>query len=233
MAPSGSHGRVDVVKRLSQCEIFVNADQSIVSRLVELGSVEFYGPKQIVRYRGDVCNEVLFLVDGETLGLFTNNEGRVLQIDHMLAPKLLASAVIFAQDARYPVDIETVKKSIFLSVDRGKFLDLLMSDRRLLENYLRYISNTFLFLTDRFYEIAMKNLVQKVCSYLFELSRKQNSLLVQLDMSKEEMAREFNVTRPALSRVFIELEKLGIIVMQGRKVEIKNLKYLEDYTSFG
>lgn len=88
MAPSGSHGRVDVVKRLSQCEIFVNADQSIVSRLVELGSVEFYGPKQIVRYRGDVCNEVLFLVDGETLGLFTNNEGRVLQIDHMLAPKL-------------------------------------------------------------------------------------------------------------------------------------------------
>jgi CRP-like cAMP-binding protein len=79
----------------------------------------------------------------------------------------------------------------------------------------------------------MKNLVQKVCSYLLELSRKQNSLLVQLDMSKEEMAREFNVTRPALSRVFIELEKLGIIAMQGRKVEIKNLKYLEDYTSFG
>jgi DNA-binding FadR family transcriptional regulator len=51
-------------------------------------------------------------------------------------------------------------------------------------------------------------------------------------MSKTELAREFGVTRPALSRVFIELEKKGIIEMEGKNVKIKDLRYIEDYATY-
>jgi len=50
-----------------------------------------------------------------------------------------------------------------------------------------------------------------------------------MDMSKEELSREFGVTRPALSRVFLELEKMGIIEARGRKVKIKNERYMKDH----
>lgn len=222
----------EFIEKLKRCEIFEGVKESTLVELIRSSKVEKYRSKQLVRRRSQICDELLFLVEGEAVGLFTNSEGQVLQIDHMVAPKLLASAVIFSSEARYPVDVETVLESVFLSVDKDRFISFLMKDEQLLRNYLRQVSDAFLFITDRFYEVAMKNLVQKVCTYLLRLSEKQNSLEVVMDMTKEELAREFGVTRPALSRVFLELQKLGVIHMRGRQVKIRNYTYIKDYSEF-
>ncbi len=220
------------IEVLEQCEVFKGVERSCIEQVVRNAKIERYEAKELVRIRGEGCNELLFLVEGEAFGLFTNPEGRVLQIDHMFAPKLLAAAVIFSADAKYPVDVETVRPSVFLNLDKNFFVSLMMKNERLLRNYLQYVSDAFVFITDRFYEITMKNLVQKVCSYLIRLMNEQGSSIVTMDMSKEELAREFGATRPALSRVFIELEKLGIIEMDGKKVRIKNERYIRDYAEF-
>ncbi|MGE0033663.1 MAG: Crp/Fnr family transcriptional regulator [Pseudothermotoga sp.] len=218
-----------IVESLKKLELFFGIDENFLIEFAKKARIETHEAKEIVRRRSEKCEELLFLVEGEAVGLFTNSEGRVLQIDHMVAPKLLASAVVFSDDPKYPVDVETLKKSVFLSIDRDIFVSCLMKNERSLRNYLKYVSDAFLFITDRFYEIAMKNLVQKVCSYVLKLSEEQRSDLVVMDMSKEELSREFGVTRPALSRVFLELEKMGIIEAHGRKIKIKNGRYMKDH----
>ncbi|PHJ13146.1 Crp/Fnr family transcriptional regulator, partial [Fervidobacterium sp. SC_NGM5_G05] len=223
----------EILQNLENCEIFKGISKDFIMEILKEAKIENYKSKEIVRYRGDDCDEILILVEGEAYGLFTNTEGRVLQIDHMLAPKLLASAVIFSTDAKYPVDVETVRPSIFVTIGKDTFVKYLMKNETLLRNYLRYVSDAFIFITDKFYEVAMKNLVQKVCSYLLKLSEEQNSLKVTMDMSKEELAREFGVTRPALSRVFIELEKQGIINVNNRIVEIIDEDYIRNFAEFG
>lgn len=220
------------IEVLEQCEVFKGVERNCIEQVVRNTKIERYEAKELVRIRGDECNELLFLVEGEAFGLFTNPEGRVLQIDHMFAPKLLAAAVIFSNDAKYPVDVETVKPSVFLTLDKNFFVSLMMKNEKLLRNYLQYVSDAFVFITDRFYEITMKNLVQKVCSYLVRLMDEQGSSIVTMNMSKEELARALGATRPALSRVFIELEKLSIIEMDGKKVRIKNERYIRDYAEF-
>ncbi|ODN31017.1 Crp/Fnr family transcriptional regulator [Fervidobacterium thailandense] len=222
-----------ITQNLIMCEVFEGLGESFVEEILRIGQIERYRAKEIVRSRGDSCEEVLILVHGEVYGLFTNSEGRVLQIDHMTAPKLLAAAVIFSTDSKYPVDVETVKDSTFLRIERESFIGLMMNNEKLLRNYLRFISDTFMFITDRFYEITMKNLVQKVCGYLLKLMNEQQSTSVVMHMTKEELAREFGVSRPALSRVFIELEKLGVIESEGKKIKIKDERYLRDYAQFG
>ncbi len=222
-----------ILQSLENCEIFKDISKDFIIEFLKRAKFETYKSKEVVRYRGDDCDEILILVEGEAYGLFTNTEGRVLQIDHMLAPKLLASAVIFSSDSKYPVDVETVRPSVFITIEKDAFVKYLMKNETLLRNYLRYVSNAFIFITDKFYEVAMKNLVQKVCSYLLRLSEEQNSLKITMDMSKEELAREFGVTRPALSRVFIELEKLGIINVNNRIVEIIDGDYIRNFAEFG
>ncbi len=222
-----------ILQNLLKCEVFNGLEENFIEEVLKDAKIERYKSKEIVRYRGDSCEEILILIEGEAYGLFTNPEGRVLQIDHMIAPKLLASAVIFSTESKYPVDVETVKESVFLRIDKDKFVKFMMRNEKLLRNYLRYVSDAFIFITDRFYEITMKNLVQKVCSYLVNLVDSQNTNLVIMDMTKEELAREFGVTRPALSRVFIELEKMGAIELEGKKVIVKDEKYLRDYAEFG
>lgn len=222
-----------IFQNILNCEVFDGLEESFIEEILKDAKIEKYKSKEIVRYRGDSCEEILILIEGEAYGLFTNPEGRVLQIDHLIAPKLLASAVIFSTESKYPVDVETVKESVFLRIDKDKFVKFMMRNEKLLRNYLRYVSDAFIFITDKFYEITMKNLVQKVCDYIVSLMNSQETNSVTMDMTKEELAREFGVTRPALSRVFIELEKMGVIDMQGKKIVIKNEKYLRDYAEFG
>ncbi|MEN3041742.1 MAG: Crp/Fnr family transcriptional regulator [Fervidobacterium sp.] len=225
--------RKNILEKLSKCEVFQNLEDSFIVEIVSNGQIEHYEAKEIVRRRGEKCEEVLVLIDGEAYGLFVNAEGRVLQIDHMIAPKILASAVIFSTDPKYPVDVETAKRSTFLRIEKDKFLKYMLKSEKLLRNYLKYMSDAFLFITDRFYEISMKNLVQKVCTYIVNLIDSQNSDIILMDMTKEELSREFGVTRPALSRVFIELEKAGVIEVYGRKLHVRNKKFLRDYSEFG
>jgi len=104
--------------------------------------------------------------------------------------------------------------------------------RLFLRNYLRFVSDSFVFITDRFYEITMKNLLQKVRTYIVKLMDEQGSNNVIMDMSKEELSREFAATRSALSQVFIELEKLGVIEMDGKRLKVRNDRYLRDYSRF-
>lgn len=222
-----------ILHNISKCEVFTGLGESFIEEILKDGKIEHYKPKEVVRSRGAACEEILVLVEGEAYGLFINSEGRVLQIDHMIAPKLLASAVIFSTEAKYPVDIETVRESVFLRIEKDSFVKFMMKNEKLLRNYLRYMSDAFIFVTDKFYEITMKNLVQKVCSYLVYLMDSQKTNLVTLDITKEELAREFGVTRPALSRVFIELEKMGVIELEGKKIKVKDEKYLRDYAEFG
>ncbi|HOQ39226.1 MAG TPA: Crp/Fnr family transcriptional regulator [Fervidobacterium sp.] len=218
-----------IAHSLLQCACFESVNSQLIIELVRLGHTEHYEPKEIVRTRGEECNEALFLVDGEAFGLFTNPDGRVLQIDHMFAPKLLASATMFSSHSKYPVDVESASESLFLSIPKEQFIKFLMKDETLLKNFLQYISDSFEFVTDRFYEITMKNLVQKVCAYLCQLMDQANDVVVTMDMTKEELAREFGATRPALSRVFTELEKLGVIETEGKKVKIIDQRYVRDY----
>lgn len=222
----------EYISILKKCDIFEGVNEKVILDIIQKSHVETFEKDSTIKHRNDPCDEILILIEGETLGLFVNYDGKVIQVDHMFAPKVLAAAVIFSTNPKYPVDVVTVTKSKILKISKNIFIQKMLENEKLLKNYLKVVSDAFTFITDRFYEITLKNLVQKICSYLFDLYEKEKKLVVTLEMTKEELAREFGVTRPALSRAFIELEKNGIIELNGKYVKLKNLQYIEDYAKF-
>jgi len=217
---------------IKKCDIFKDLNENEILEITKKSKILTFEKDEIIKQRNDPIDEILILIEGEALGLFVNEEGRVIQIDHMIAPKTLAIATIFASTPKYPVDVVAIKKCKILTLSKDTLIQKMMKNEKILKNYLQNVSDTFIFITDRFYEITLKNLIQKVCSYLYDSFKKQNSKTIKLEISKTELAREFGVTRPALSRVFIELEKKGIIEMEGRNVKIKDLRYIEDYATY-
>ncbi len=47
-----------------------------------------------------------------------------------------------------------------------------------------------------------------------------------MDMNREELADYLGVTRPSLSRTMMELQKMGLIKVDGRKVWIMDMEEL-------
>jgi CRP-like cAMP-binding protein len=220
------------IESIKNCSLFKDLNENEILEITKKSKILTFEKDEIIKQRNDPIDEILILIEGEALGLFVNEEGRVIQIDHMIAPKTLAIATIFASNPKYPVDVVAIKKCKILTLSKDILIHEMMKNEKILKNYLQNVSDTFIFITDRFYEITLKNLIQKVCSYLYDSFKKQNSKTIKLEMSKTELAREFGVTRPALSRVFIELEKKGIIEMEGKNVKIKDLRYIEDYATY-
>jgi len=171
--------------------------------------------------RGDEYPFLMILLEGVLSGEFVNEDGKVVEVDRIEAPGEVAPGIIFASDPRLPVDLVAVEDVQIMFVQRDELLKLLMSDHRLVLNFLRIVSDKLTKVTSRFYDISMKELEEKVMAYLLEIREKLGTSEFELPHTKEELAKRFGVTRPSVSRVFSMLAKRGIIEQRGRFITIK------------
>jgi len=175
----------------------------------------------VVMTRGDEYPFLMILLEGVLSGEFVNEDGKVVEVDRIEAPGEVAPGIIFASDPRLPVDLVAVEDVQIMFVQRDELLKLLMSDHRLVLNFLRIVSDKLTKVTSRFYDISMKELEEKVMAYLLEIREKLGTSEFELPHTKEELAKRFGVTRPSVSRVFSMLAKRGIIEQRGRFITIK------------
>ncbi|MFR0078363.1 MAG: helix-turn-helix domain-containing protein [Blautia sp.] len=52
---------------------------------------------------------------------------------------------------------------------------------------------------------------------------------MSLNLSREEMADELNVTRPSLSRELGKMQEEGILSLSRKQIQIKDQELLEEY----
>ena len=80
-------------------------------------------------------------------------------------------------------------------------------------------------MTKKLHIITNTTLKQKLALWLMEVSGgKQKAVM---DMNREELADYLGVTRPSLSRTMMEMQKKGIIRIEGKTVWIDHMEELE------
>ena len=96
-----------------------------------------------------------------------------------------------------------------LFLDKEKYLDLIQSDKRLLLNFIREISNKSQYLSKRiWFNFTHKTIEEKVLSYIKENAQDDK---IKFLPSISALAKKFEVTRPALSREISNLCKKKIL----------------------
>ncbi len=80
-------------------------------------------------------------------------------------------------------------------------------------------------MTKKLHIITNTTLKQKLALWLMEISGGQKKAV--MDMNREELADYLGVTRPSLSRTMMELQKQGIIRIEGKTVWIDHMEELE------
>lgn len=79
-------------------------------------------------------------------------------------------------------------------------------------------------MTKKLHIITNTTLRQKIALWLMDNSLDQKQVI--MDMNREELADYLGVTRPSLSRTMMELQKMGLIKVDGRKVWIMDMEEL-------
>ncbi|MGE4287336.1 MAG: Crp/Fnr family transcriptional regulator [Salinivirgaceae bacterium] len=180
---------------------------------------------KIFAHRFDEVKSLSIIIEGSVRGEMLDFSGKVLKVEDIYAPRPIASAFMFGQNNRYPVDVISNEESSLLIIPKDSVLRLFQLNKDFLSNYLTAISNRAQFLSERIWFLSFKTIKGKLAQYILSLATPDKNQ-VKLPLSQKELAEFFGVTRPSLARALGELEREKMIVVNRREIQIINRNLL-------
>ena len=183
----------------------------------------------MISQSGEQVNSLIVVINGTVKGEMVDYAGRVIKIEDIPAPGALASAFMFGNHNRFPVNVIAVSDGELLLIEKRDFLNLLKKNDLLLVNFLDMISNRSQFLSEKIKFLNFKTIKGKLAHYILQKAGKE-SFSVTLGMTQNELADFFGVARPSVARALGEMETEGYIEAKGKKIKITDKDGLADLT---
>jgi CRP/FNR family transcriptional regulator, dissimilatory nitrate respiration regulator len=219
-----------MVEQIKNCYLFKGTSDEEIETILNKyhHRLKKFEKEEYAVYAGDTCTDLPLLVSGCVRGEMNDSSGRMVKIEDIFAPAVLASAFIFGPENKYPVDVIANEPSQIIFVPKDSLIKIFRDYPSILKNFLDDISNRAQFLTKKIRFLTFKTIREKLAHYLVGLSQQQKSNMVQIPVTQIKLAEIFGVARPSLSRALAELEKSGLIEIDRNRITIKNGRKLMD-----
>ncbi|MDD7391964.1 MAG: Crp/Fnr family transcriptional regulator [Fusobacterium gastrosuis] len=169
-----------------------------------------------IAYRGDEIDGLNIILKGIISTEMLTKEGNVKKIEDLKVTDILASAFIFGENNRFPVDLIGNGDVEILKISRANFLKLLSLEGKILENFLNEISNKTQFLSAKIWSnFNNRTISEKISNYIV-MNQKNGEVIIP---NLKSLAENFGIARPSLSRV------LGDYVDNGKLERIGRNRY--------
>lgn len=129
-------------RTLTRLPIFEGCSEEAARQLLAEApnSVRRYPTDSFIARQGDTCRSLYILCSGTVRAQMESAEGKLLTIEIMKAPEVLAPAFIYAAENRFPVHIALESCEVFL-MDKNRFLQFIHQHPAVMQNFLREISD--------------------------------------------------------------------------------------------
>ncbi len=205
---------LDLIKKLKKTDLFCDIDEKDIEKYFTGIKYEIkkYSQGESIAFRGDEVKGLYINLEGKVATEMLKENGEIKRIEEIENFSLLATAFIFGNKNRFPVDLNVITFTSVLYIEKDELIKLLKKDDRLLKKILEEISCKAQFLSSHLWNnFANKTIGEKFSQYILE---NQKNGIFQMKISVKKLAEYFNVSRTSLSRVikyFLEeniLEKI-------------------------
>ena len=214
--------------RLLFCPLFKGIGPDEIGRLIS--QVEYHKKRfnagELIAQRGELYESLMIILTGSVIGEMIDTMGKVVKIEEMRSGMPLATAVIYCNNPRLPVNVTTLQETEILFLPKASLTQLMQKSNPLLINFLQMVSNRATFLTERIWFLSFKTIREKLAHFILQKSV-VGSTRIKFELTQQEIADYFGVTRPALARSIAKLEEEGIIKTEKKEVVILNREKLE------
>ena len=187
--------------------------------------VSKFSSGSLISQSGEPVNSLMIVISGIVKGEMIDDAGRVIKIEDIPAPGALATAFIFGNRNRFPVNVIALSDGELLSIGKPYFLKLLRENDTILVNFLDMISNRSQFLSEKIKFLNFKTIKGKLAHFILQRAG-NDATVVNLGMTQTDLADFFGVARPSVSRALGEMEEAGLVEASGKRIRILNRKGL-------
>ncbi|MGB9975581.1 Crp/Fnr family transcriptional regulator [Thermovenabulum sp.] len=220
----------EIVSSLTLCPLFKGMSIKDIEDI--LNSVNYkikpFNKGQLIAVEGDDCLNIGIILDGSVEIKKFYASGRSITVASLKKGNIFGEVIIFSDIRKYPSTITafTETKIMFISID--DVIKLCNGNKKFLFNFISLLSNRILMLNEKITIISQKSIRQKISLLLLEEYKKNKSLILELPLSRKDLAEYIGIPRPSLSREMIKLKNEGIIDFKKNTIKILNLSELEN-----
>ena len=191
-------------------------------------SITSYKAGGLIVIQGSLYHSLLIVDSGIVRGEMSSFAGNSMLIEEIEAPRIIAPAIMFSSDNRFPVTVTAVTDVDIVSIKESDFTKIMQSDYRILHNFIRSISDRNKFLSERVRIMSFGTIKSKIANYLLSQIKEKQNIDFNIPHTQQDLADMFGVTRPALSRAISQIAEIGVFISHKNHFVIKDKKKLEE-----
>ena len=216
---------------LKRCILFKDMKREDLSNFLNMSNytIKKYPEGNVVVVEGSKCEGLGILLDGllEAQALYPS--GKLLTLARLKPVEIFGEAILFSKVNKFPVTIEAIKDSKIMFIKKENLINCLTNCHRFMENFLELLSNKLLILNKKVKLLSLESIRKKIGNFLMEEYKKQESNIINVSLSRKEMAEHMGIQRPSLSRELIKMRKEGIIEFDKKIIIIKDIRVLSKF----
>ena len=226
------HHPINVEALLTHIPLFNGLAPEEISRIAR-STREIHASKgDILFHKGDACTGFHLLVYGQVKLAFTSQQGSEKVVEILQQGQSFGEAVMF-MDKPYIVFAQALTDSLLLHVSKQAVLDELERDHNLCRKMLAGMAMRLHQLMNDVESYSLHSGKQRIIGYLLrelpESDTNGSAVAVTLPTNKGVIASRLNLTQEHFSRILHELTELGLIVVEGRKINIPSVANLRKH----
>lgn len=190
-------------------------------------SVKAYPKNELIIRQGDVCDALYMLMLGSVKTEMITENGNILGIEIIKAPRPLAPAFLFSDNNRFPVDVTALEEVEIMKIPKAEIMRLMITNPDFMSSFMTHNANRTQFLTNRLQLLSIKTIKGKLAHFLLENSTGDGNPFI-INRNQTELADFFGVARPSLARSLSEMVQEGIISINKKEYTVLNSKGLRE-----
>ncbi|MBN1876447.1 MAG: Crp/Fnr family transcriptional regulator [Anaerolineae bacterium] len=214
--------------QIRKYSLFTDLNEDELARLAPCLIKRAYAKGVYLFYPGTSGLNTYLVESGLVRLFFTNAVGQEFLIN-LVGPGEVFGYPILAADALRIMGAATYKPSVILSISHNDLLTVMESSPRLMRNVYSELSagSRKLLLYTR--SLVIVNLEGRLAIRLLHLlgKSKNQTETIEIPLSQTEFASWLGASRGRLNHAMNQLQKMGVIRVEGRKITILNRSGLE------
>jgi CRP-like cAMP-binding protein len=188
-------------------------------------TIKIYRKNELFIRQGDICDALYMLTQGSVKTEMITENGSLLGIEIIKAPRPLAPAFLFSDNNHFPVDVTALEEIEIMRIPKEEIVRLMSTNPDFMQKYLTHNANRTQFLTNRLQLLSIKTIKGKLAHFLLETANGSDKSF-EINRNQTELADFFGVARPSLARSLSEIVQDSLISINKKEYKILDCKGL-------
>jgi CRP-like cAMP-binding protein len=173
-------------------------------------------------------SKIGFIARGECLIEKYKPSGESVPLNILKQHSSFGIMAVLSVTEEFPTHVVASKDCSIVFLPKESFEKLIESNSKISGNVIRFLASKISFLNKKISTFSSDNVTEKLASHIYLRSIEENSDCLNFNCKKT--AEIINVGRASLYRAISVLTNEGLIILENKKIYIKDLKGLERIT---